>query len=87
MSILTRAFWTAAFERAIKTAAQAALLVLGADQVNVIAVDWQAVAGFAAGGLVLSLLTSLASANFGSAPGPSLANEYTLPTDLGGPGV
>lgn len=48
-------------ERAAKTAAQSALLVIGADQVNVVAVDWMTVAGFAAGGAVLSLLTSVAS--------------------------
>lgn len=82
MSIFTRAFWTAALERGIKTAAQAAILVIGADQFNVVTVDWPEVAGFAGGGLVLSLLTSIVSANVGGAPGPSLANEYTVPTLL-----
>lgn len=53
-------------ERASKTAAQSALLVLGADQVNVISVNWVDVAGFAAGGFVLSILTSVATSGFGS---------------------
>lgn len=78
MSFWTRAFWQAALERAIKTAAQSAILVIGADQVNVIAVDWPEVAGFAGGGLVLSVLTSIASASLGSNEGPSVANEVAL---------
>ena len=78
MSFWTRAFWQAALERSIKTAAQSAILVIGADQVNVIAVDWPEVAGFAAGGLILSVLTSVATSQLGSNDGPSLANEVTL---------
>lgn len=56
----------AILERASKTAAQSALLVLGADQVNVIAVDWADVVGFAGGGFLLSVLTSIATSGFGS---------------------
>lgn len=61
MSMWTAEFWKAATERAIKTAAQTSILTIGADAVNVITVDWLEVGGFAAGGLVLSYLTSLAS--------------------------
>ena len=73
-----RAFWQAAAERAAKTAAQSALLVIGADQLNALQADWENVAGFALGGFVLSLLTSVASARVGGV-GPSLANEVTSP--------
>jgi len=59
-------------ERAVKTAAQAALLVIGADQANVLTLDWQNVAGFAGGGFVLSVLTSLASLPFGPAGSASV---------------
>lgn len=52
-------------DRATKTAAQSALLVLGADQVNALAADWQLVGGFALGGAALSVLTSLASGGIG----------------------
>lgn len=83
MSIFTRTFWTAAIERAFKTAAQSALLIFGADQINVLTVSWVEVGGFAAGGFVLSLLTSVASNQFGDGTGPSLANEYAVPRDLG----
>lgn len=60
--MFTRAFWRDAAERAAKTAAQAAILAIGADQVNALTVGWVDVLGFAAGGLALSLLTSIASA-------------------------
>ena len=46
--------------RALRTAAQAALLVLGNDFFNAMAVDWMNVLGFAIGGAVLSVLFSLA---------------------------
>lgn len=61
----TRADALAVAERATKTAAQAAVLVLGADQINAMSANWTDVAGFAAGGFVLSVLTSLATSGFG----------------------
>jgi len=48
-------------DRAIKTAAQAAVLAIGADAVNALAVDWLDVGGFALGGFVLSALTTVAA--------------------------
>ena len=57
----TRAFWADAAERATKTAAQAALLTIGADRLDALAADWRLIAGMAAGGGILSILTSLAS--------------------------
>jgi hypothetical protein len=76
VSIWTRAFWQAALERAVKTAAQAAILILAAEQINVLVVNWVEVAGFAAGGFVLSALTSVASNHIGPTPGPSVATEH-----------
>ena len=71
--MFTLAFWKAATERAVKSAAQSAILVIGADQVvNAIAVDWPEVGGFALGGAALSLLTSLISAPFGPTGSPSV---------------
>ena len=64
MSIWTAAFWQAATERAVKTAAQVAVVTIGADLAtgfDILAVDWTDVGGYAAGGLVLSYLTSIAS--------------------------
>lgn len=73
----TRNFWKATAERAVSTAAQAAILVVGADQFNVISVDWPTVGGFAAGGAVLTILKSLA---FGTKDGnPSAVNAEVTP--------
>jgi hypothetical protein len=70
---MSKRFLLEATERAVKTAAQSALLLLGADQLNALSVDWSNVAGFALGGFVLSLLTSLASKPLGSDDGsPSI---------------
>ena len=52
-------------ERAVKTGAQSALLIFGADQINALSADWVNVAGFALGGFVLSVLTSVASKPLG----------------------
>lgn len=54
-------FAKAAAIRAVRTAAQAALAVLGAGAVDVLAVDWQAVASVSAGAAIVSVLTSLAT--------------------------
>ena len=78
MSIFNPTFGVATLERAVKTAAQAAILVIGADQFNVFILDWVGLAGFAAGGFVLSVLTSVATAGIGG-DGPSVAGE-TLDT-------
>jgi r1t holin len=67
----TKKFWQKAAERAVKTAAQSALLVIGADQVNALSASWADVGGFALGGLVLSLLTSVATSGAGPDDDPS----------------
>lgn len=73
--MFTRAFWRATAERAISTGAQSALLIIGADQFNVVAVDWLTIAGFAAGGAALTVIKALA---FGGKDGnPSATNAET----------
>jgi hypothetical protein len=55
-----------AIERALKSAAQAIVLALGASQgFDLFSADWQNVAGIAAGAAVLSVLTSVISAPLG----------------------
>lgn len=76
--MLNAAFWKAAFERAVKSAAQVAILTIGADSFNVVTMDWSEVAGFAGGGLVLSLLTSVA---FGARDGNPSATNAEVATD------
>jgi hypothetical protein len=59
-------FWRESAERATKTAAQALILAVGASEgFDLFALDWRNAIGVAAGGFVLSILTSLASAPFG----------------------
>lgn len=53
-------WWKAAGIRAIKTAAQTAVSLLGVGVVGILDADWVAVASASALAAVLSLLTSLA---------------------------
>ncbi len=57
---MSRTFWRAAFIRAIKTTAQAAVAMLPAAA-SITAVDWKTVIGTAALAGVCSILTSLAT--------------------------
>lgn len=82
-TIWTRAFWKAAAERSIRTAAISAALVLVGDafeslQVNAFAIDWWRMLGFALGGALLSLLLSI-GANARTGQGPSFGQEVARP--------
>lgn len=69
------AFWKDAAERAIKTAAQSVLLGLSIGEgFNVFNMDFGLALGFAGGGAVMSLLTSIASAPFAPAGKASLVD-------------
>ncbi len=84
MTVWTWAWWKAALERALKTLAQTLIALIGAEQVNVISLDWANLLGIAATAALISVLTSLASAQFGN-PGPSLADEDIVVTPKTGP--
>ena len=58
--LLNTRFWSVTVDRAIRTAAQTAVVLLGAGQVDVLTVDWTNVASLSAGAAILSVLTSLA---------------------------
>ena len=74
MSNLTsKAWWSAASTRCIKTAAQAALGTIGASAAVIGQVNWEVVAGAAALAAVVSLLTSL--------EGLAEMDSGTTPTD------
>lgn len=66
-----RNFWRQAAERAIKTAAQAALLTVPADAANVLHQGLGVILAALAGGAVISLLTSVATAPVGPSDTPS----------------
>lgn len=77
------AFWKAAAERAIKSAAQGVLWtwVVGDKIASLMTFDWQA-AAYGAGGMALfSLLTSIVSVPASGTNGPSLFGTEKLPAE------
>jgi hypothetical protein len=88
-SIWSLLFWKSAFERAVKTAAQAVLLQIGGESisVNALTFDLPSMGGFALGGAVISILTSLIG-NAVTKTGPSWGSPEEVPhqpTDPGEP--
>ncbi len=67
-----RRYYTELVDRAVRSAAQGALLSVGVEtaQVNALAIDWTLMAGMAGGGVVLSTLTSLAARGITGRVGP-----------------
>lgn len=83
--MFTTAFWKAAAERAIKTAAQTGLVAWGATtftDVGQVVPTLEAVGLAAVSGAVLSLLTSIGSDAASAKDGPSLTNAEVLPTEI-----
>jgi hypothetical protein len=56
-------FWASSLETAIRTAAAAALGVIGANQLTALDVDWATVGGVALLAAAVSILTSIAVPN------------------------
>lgn len=74
--------WSAAWfkgmgERALKTLAQTLVALIGAGQVGILDVDWQAMLSVAAMAAVVSILTSVGNADF-------VAGEPSTPLVLTG---
>lgn len=75
-----RNFWRQAFERAVKTAAQAGVLALGADAGNVLpgVIHRPSILLYAiGGGFLVSLVTSVATAPVGPSDTPSTVATVT----------
>ena len=71
-------FWQATAERALKTFIQVLVAGLGTAHIGIMDLAWEQSLSLAASAAVLSLLTSLGSANLGGSVGPSLVGETTL---------
>lgn len=61
-SLTSREFWADCAERAVKTAAQAAIGVLGTGAVGLLQIDWANVGSVTLMAALISVLTSIASA-------------------------
>ena len=72
---LTKAFWKAAAERAIRTLAQTMLAMLGFKAFDVLTADWKTLLGVSLGAALLSLLTSIVASEVGDKGTPSLVEE------------
>jgi hypothetical protein len=72
MFMWTVEFWKATAELAVRGAASAAILSIGAEQINALTTNWVTVGGFAAGGAALSVLWSLGSSPFGKVGAPTI---------------
>jgi hypothetical protein len=59
MNILTKAFWSYALERAIKTVAQAAIAAIGTGALGIIGLDLVAILSVSALAGIVSILTSV----------------------------
>lgn len=76
--MFTLNFWKQAAERAVKTAAQFAVVGLGGNFTSVWDADWLVIAGAAAAGALTSVLTSLASEPFGPLDSPSVTFDEPI---------
>jgi len=72
---LSRSFWRAAAERAIRTFAQAFLAMAGFTAFDVLHADWPTLLGVSTGAAVLSLMTSIVASEIGDKGTPSLVEE------------
>lgn len=61
--LLTREFWAAAAERAVKTVAQTIVAVVGVAGTGLLSVDWVQTLSVAAAAGLASVLTSIADAD------------------------
>lgn len=66
MSIYTPTFWKDAAERAISTAAQAAIGVLTAGSIGLVDVDWASTGSIAGLAAVVSILKSIVASGIGN---------------------
>lgn len=73
--MFTGIFWKKAFERSVKTFAQAGAALLVGDGLGVLTVDWGNVFSVAGLAAVASFLTSVASLPVGEQDSPSLVEE------------
>lgn len=70
----SKQFWKETVERAIKTAAQTAVALIGTELVGIMELDWVQITSVSAVAALLSVLTSVGSDPVGKTGTPSLVN-------------
>ncbi|MEO3978756.1 holin [Streptomyces sp. CAU 1734] len=73
--MFTAAFWRSTGERAVRTAAQATIGAIGADQLGLLDVDWGQAASVGGLAAVLAVLTAVATS--GGTEGPGLTETVS----------
>lgn len=73
-NLTTREFWASSVERAVKTAAQTAVALIGTEAVGLFSLDWAQIGSVVATATILSLLTSIAGDTAGK-NGPSFVRS------------
>lgn len=74
----SRVFWVSTFERAVKTAAQSAVGILTVGATSLLDIDWVGVASAAGLAAIVSVLTSIAGSQVGTAGDPSLVKPLEV---------
>lgn len=59
-NLTTREFWASTAERAVRTAAQTAIALIGTNQVGILSLDWAQIGSVVATATVLAVLTAIA---------------------------
>lgn len=70
--MLSKAFWKATGERAVRTFAQVLVGTLGLDTLGMLNANWAEGLALAAGSALLSVLTSLTMSGGGGTEGPGV---------------
>ena len=73
--MFSKTFMLDVLDRAVRTAAQTAVALIGTGAVGVIDVDWQNVASVSVVAALVSVLTSVASSGAGDPDTPSLVRR------------
>jgi hypothetical protein len=71
----TKAFWTDAGERTIRTVAQSLLALMGTDALGIVGLDWMQMLSVALGAGLMSLLTAIVATGIGDKGTAQLLKE------------
>lgn len=74
----SRVFWVSTLERAVKTAAQSAVGILTVGATGLLDIDWVEVASVVGLAAIVSVLTSIAGSQVGTAGDPSLVKPLEV---------